>query len=76
MKAKRKFDFVAANLLTEDLVRLQKKIISVVAPAGFLAVSGIYHDNYRSFRRRFSSKHLRCVAVARQNDWYAVLFQK
>ncbi|HOU36773.1 MAG TPA: 50S ribosomal protein L11 methyltransferase [Candidatus Omnitrophota bacterium] len=76
MKTRRKFDFVAANLLTEDLIRLRKKLISAVAPAKYLAVSGIYRDNYREFRRRFRSDSLRCAAVARQKGWYAVLFQK
>lgn len=76
MKMRRQFDFVAANLLTEDLIRLRKKLIAAVAPAGYLAVSGIYRDNYREFRRRFRSDRLRCAAVAKQKSWYAVLFQK
>jgi len=35
-----KFDFVAANLLTEDLIRLQGKLLSCVNPGKYLAFRG------------------------------------
>jgi ribosomal protein L11 methyltransferase len=73
---KEQFDFVAANLLTEDLVRFRQKLISLVKPAKFLAVSGIYCENYPSFRRRFASGQIRCVRALKRKKWHAVLFQK
>jgi len=75
-RIKGQFDFVAANLLTQDLIRLQKKLVGAVAPGGYLAVSGIFHDNYPLFSRRFSSRALVRVAVAHEKKWYAVLFRK
>lgn len=75
-RIKGQFNFVAANLLTQDLIRLKKKLIGAVAPGGYLAVSGIFHDNYPLFRRRFSSCALVRVAVAQEKKWYAVLFRK
>jgi ribosomal protein L11 methylase PrmA len=74
-RPRKQFDFVAANLLTEDLIRLQKKLIGTVAPGGCLAVSGIFHENYAFFRKHFASRALVCAAVARKKDWCAVLFR-
>lgn len=70
------FDFVAANLITEDLVRFKKKLISLPKKNGYLAVSGIFKDNYAFFRKRFASSSLVCVRVLRRNDWHAALFRK
>lgn len=72
----RRFDFVAANLLTEDLVRLRSRLVPLVTPGGYLAVSGIYFENYASFRRRFKAANLVCRKVLRQKKWYALLFRK
>jgi ribosomal protein L11 methyltransferase len=75
-KTNKQFSFVAANLLTEDLIRLQDTLAMVVAPGGFLAVSGIFQDNYPLFKRKFSPAGLRCVRVVSRKKWYAVLFKK
>ncbi|MFA5100256.1 MAG: 50S ribosomal protein L11 methyltransferase [Candidatus Omnitrophota bacterium] len=72
----KQFDFVAANLLTEDLIRLRKRLIDKVAPGGYLAVSGIFHENYPLFRKRFAAPRLVCAAVAKKKNWCAVLFKK
>lgn len=70
------FDLVAANLLTDDLIRMKDRLCACVRPGGYLAVSGIFRDNYRRFRRGFRVAGLRCVRVCRRKDWYAVLFRK
>jgi ribosomal protein L11 methyltransferase len=73
---RKKFDFVAANLLTDDLIRLQSRLSSVVSAGGFLAVSGIFQDNYSLFCDKFIVRGLRKVRAARRKGWYAVLFRK
>jgi ribosomal protein L11 methyltransferase len=75
-KARERFDFVAANLLTEDLVRLQEKLSRLVRPGGSLAVSGIYRSNYAFFREHFHPGGLRCARILKKNGWYAILFKK
>jgi ribosomal protein L11 methyltransferase len=75
-KIKKSFDFVCANLLTEDLIRLQDELIAYVAPGKYLAVSGIHRDNYAGFRRRFRNKSLECLRVSARKGWYALLFRK
>jgi ribosomal protein L11 methyltransferase len=73
---KRRFDFVAANLLTEDLIRMKERIIAAARPGGYIAVSGIYRDNYPAFEKGFkSAKIARCSARCSKN-WYAVLFKR
>jgi ribosomal protein L11 methyltransferase len=76
LKAREHFDFVAANLLTEDLIRLQEKLSRFVHPGGFLAVSGIYRSNYAFFRKHFHPGGLRCARILKKKGWYAILFKK
>ncbi|MFA6383736.1 MAG: 50S ribosomal protein L11 methyltransferase [Candidatus Omnitrophota bacterium] len=75
-RSRKQFDFVAANLLTEDLLRLQTKLIEKVSPGGYLAVSGIFYKNYAYFRKHFAGGAFVCAAAAREKDWCAVLFKK
>lgn len=72
----RKFDFVAANLLTEDLIRLQNKLLSCVNPGKYLTVSGIHQDNYLRFRQGFKNNSLKCLRVLKRDDWYVLLFTR
>lgn len=75
-KLKKRFDFVCANLLTEDLIRLKGRLIYHTAPGKYLAVSGIFRDNYKTFRNKFKEKSIKCLEVQERMGWYAVLFKK
>ena len=72
----KQLDFIAANLLTEDLIRLKNKLIACLSPGKYLAVSGIYRDNYAGFRKRFNDRRLKCSRVITQKGWYALLFTR
>ena len=72
----KQLDFIAANLLTEDLIRLKNKLIACLSPGKYLAVSGIYRDNYAGFRKRFNDRRLKCLRVLKQKGWYALLFTR
>ncbi|MCX7926591.1 MAG: 50S ribosomal protein L11 methyltransferase [Candidatus Omnitrophica bacterium] len=73
---KEKFDFVCANLITENLLQFKNRLINLVEANGYLAVSGIFQDNYLHFRRKFKDKQLRCIRVRKKKKWYALLFKK
>ncbi len=73
---KEQYDFVAANLITQDLIRLASKLISFVKPHGYLAVSGISIRNYDFFRKKFPQATLRCIKVQRGKEWVAILFKR
>lgn len=70
-----KFDFVAANLVTHDLVRLKRFIIKFVAPKKYLAVSGISLENLPVLLKKFKDLPLKRVKIAKGKEWSAVLFQ-
>ena len=76
LKFNQKFDFVAANLVTEDLIALRRKIVQFVRTGGWLAVSGVSLGNLRRLRQSYTGWPLRCVNVCKGKDWAAVLFQK
>jgi ribosomal protein L11 methyltransferase len=70
------FDFVAANILAPVLVRMQPVLIRHVRPEKYLAVSGIWKDEYKKFRKEFDSPALHCLSVRQEKGWYAVLYRK
>ena len=75
-KKKTQFDFVAANLITHDLISFHKQILPFVKPKKYLAVSGISIKNYPAFRRVFDRLPLRCLKIMKEEGWTAVLYQK
>ncbi|MBU0468280.1 MAG: 50S ribosomal protein L11 methyltransferase [Candidatus Omnitrophica bacterium] len=76
-KARMKYDFVSANLITEDLIANRKKILSFVKPGKFLAVSGISVSSSEYFRNEFQEKlPLRCVKIEKDQGWFAFLYKR
>lgn len=73
---KRQFDFIAANLITDDLINMRDKIISYVRPGKYLAVSGISLANYPKFVKNFSKANLRLLKVKKERGWVAALYKK
>jgi ribosomal protein L11 methyltransferase len=73
---KDKFDFVAANLVTDDLIEHAKKILSFVKVDGFLAVSGISLENLKRLRQAFMPLPLKCLKISKGKQWSGLLYQK
>lgn len=76
LKGKKEFDFVAANLITFELLRLKKNILSFVKPGGLLAVSGISLENLRILKKSFQKLPLRCIKIRTGKEWAAVLYKR
>jgi ribosomal protein L11 methyltransferase len=72
---KAQFDFVAANLFTDDLIRMRSSLLACVRPGKYLAVSGISLENYPRFRKDFDARRLQCAGVAKKDGWAAVLYK-
>ena len=75
-RAIQRFDFVAANLITRDLIKYKRQILSAVKRNGFLAISGIMIENYPLIRKAFGVKSLRCINIKKGEQWVAILYQK
>ena len=75
-RCRQKFDFVAANLVTQDLIEHADKIVSFVKENGLLAVSGISLDNLSKLRKSFSTLPLKCLKISKGKQWSGLLFQK
>ncbi|MBF0483685.1 MAG: 50S ribosomal protein L11 methyltransferase [Candidatus Omnitrophica bacterium] len=74
-KINKKFDLVAANLVSLELLAMADKIIKCVKIGGYLAVSGISHDNFKKVKMVFAQS-LKPVSVKKGKDWNAILFKK
>lgn len=74
--ARRKYDFVAANLVTHDLIRLKKKIFKFVKKNGFLAISGISLENRNLVKKSFAELPLKCLKIEKGTKWIAILYKR
>ena len=70
------YDFVAANLITQDLMAMKKKLVAAVKPGQYLAVSGISLSNFEMFRKAFKPLPLRCLGIQKGEGWVAILYKK
>ncbi|MBF0523337.1 MAG: 50S ribosomal protein L11 methyltransferase [Candidatus Omnitrophica bacterium] len=71
-----KYDFVAANLITQDLLRFQKKLCALVRPRKYLAISGISLENLKKVQAAFKELPLQCLKIIRGREWAALLYQR
>ncbi|MFA5060530.1 MAG: 50S ribosomal protein L11 methyltransferase [Candidatus Omnitrophota bacterium] len=76
MKTLKQFDLIAANLLTDDLIVMKRKIVSKVKPGKFLAVSGISLENLPRLKKTFCGLPLRCLKIKKGRAWAALLYQR
>lgn len=76
IKTGKQYDFVCANIITQDLIRMATKIIGLVKPGKYLAVSGISLNSYGVFRRAYAKYPLRCIKIEKGEGWVAILFKK
>lgn len=71
-----KYDLVAANILVPVLLKNRSKIVALVRPGKYLAVSGIWKDDLRRFREHFEGTNLEAIAVKRVKGWGSILYRK
>ncbi len=76
LPVKVKYQIVAANLITNDLLKNRRKIVSLVKPGGLLMVSGISLDNLKRFKEGFNILPLVCRKVSKGKKWAAILYVK
>ncbi len=70
------YDFVAANLITHDLIAHRRRIVSLVKPQGLLAVSGISLERLNELKKGFSDLPLKPLQIEKGKEWAGVLFRK
>lgn len=70
------FDFVAANLVSYDLIQFKEKILRFIKPGGFLAVSGISLKNFRKVSSAYRSLPLKLLKIFKGKEWAAMLYQR
>lgn len=73
---KAQYDFVAANLVTDDLLNFGTRLVALVKPQKFLAVSGISLKNLPRLLKAFAELPLKKIKVIRGQQWSSVLYQR
>ena len=76
LPVRKKFDLVAANFISADLITHQAKIAALTAPGGYLAVSGISRRNVPDFLKRFQPAGLRLRKRFPGRSWAGFLYFK
>ncbi len=76
LPSKQKFDMVAANLITDDLLKFKKKILNLVNPGGLLIVSGISLSNLSRLKKGFVDSNLILSQIRLGKEWAAICYEK
>lgn len=76
LPSKEKYQMVAANLITNDLLKCSRKLVNLVEPGGLLLVSGISLDNLTRLKNGFKDLPLTCRKVSQGKQWAAILYAK
>lgn len=71
-----RFDLIAANLYSEDLIALRESLAARLRPGKFLAISGIALNHWPKCRRAFQDTPLKCRKVLKGRTWAAALYQR
>ncbi len=76
LPVRKKFNLVAANFISADLIAHQEKIAALTAFGGYLAVSGISRRNAPDFLKRFHPAGLRLKKRFPGRSWAGFLYFK
>lgn len=74
--SRRRYDFVAANLATHDLVKAGRRLVSLVRPGKYLAISGVSLENVPVLKKAFRKYLLRPLKIIKGREWAALLYKK
>ncbi len=72
---RKRYDLVAANLVTHNLIKAGGKLVSLVRPGKYLAVSGISLENVPVLKKAFRKYPLRPLKIIKGREWAAVLYK-
>lgn len=75
-REKKQFDFVAANVITDELIVMREKIAAAVKPEKYLAISGISLENLTRLKNSFKDQPLRCLRILTGKKWAAIFYKK
>jgi len=73
---RRRYDVVAANLVTALLVELRDRLTAHVAPGGRILVAGILREQFPAVRRAYERDGWRLVADRVEREWRSGAFQR
>ena len=70
------FNLVCANINSHILESYRKEIVRSASDGGWVLVSGILKETYKSFRESFDGPDLRCLRILKGRRWVSVLYRK
>ncbi len=75
-RGRKQYDFVAANLVTHDLIQFGDRILRFVKQGKYLAVSGISGEHLKMLKEEFKKYPLKCLQIKIGKKWVACLYQR
>lgn len=74
-RSQEKFDFVAANIETDILLNNKNRLLSLLKPEGFLALTGIGTPKRQKVLEAYRSRRLKLVSQFKTKDWSGFCLQ-
>ena len=73
---KMSFDFVAANLYSQDLIDMKQKLFTLVKPGRYLAISGVSLTNLKKVQEAYKKLKLRSLKLKKGQKWVALFYKR
>ena len=70
------FDLILANILAGENIRLAPHFLARLAPAGYLALSGILIEQEAAVTAAFNRLPLTLVSIDRRDEWSCLLYRR
>lgn len=70
------YDFMAANIVADVLLRMAPSAKEVLRPGGLMAVSGVLSARAEEVRNGICKENFTFIREKRENDWVAMLFRR
>ena len=74
--SKKKYDFIAANIVAEVLIKMAPLFINLLKDDGRILLSGIIVDRKEEVIKAFEKENLKILEVSTLGDWVSVLLMK
>lgn len=75
-KIPRRFNVVCANLTADVLIAEATRLVSALAPDGFLILAGILGNQFASVRAEYKTHGLKTVASGRDATWQSAILSR
>jgi ribosomal protein L11 methyltransferase len=76
LRGHRRFDLIFANILAEPLIAVAPRLSGLLAPGGFVILSGLLNSESRAVRAAYLASGLTAQTMMSLNGWAVLVLRR